>query len=247
MNNGKKPIPAWMKIAIGICIAIGIYLFIWLTFQLNGPFSSGSELSKDNWLNFFGSYLGFAGTTIVSFTALYVSIKNEKDNTKNRIEGRFKEIQPFFSIDCVGAKVDILNFTKLGQYITPNKSEQLNTQIKVKNIGKFPVLNVILCGVYVLPCLVPGEEHIFTLAPENSYDSLHTPDKVITVESYTATFSNDGYIDKIAIQYDDLDGNYCGQHHTLVKSPAKWYYKFSELEVYGEKDEVLQGYRGPRG
>ena len=80
-------------ILIGLLVLFGFfvfYLLIWLFFLFCNTIPSGKGLNKSDWLAFFGSYLGFAGTFALGFVTIFQNIKQREDNEKS--ENRMAEL-----------------------------------------------------------------------------------------------------------------------------------------------------------
>lgn len=90
------------------------------------------DLRKSDWLAFLSGYLSFAGTTIVSVIALTQTAYYERERKQKDECDRTKNIRPILSIEYS-------DFQEIsGDFI-----------LKIKNVGKYPINNVIINCCYV--------------------------------------------------------------------------------------------------
>lgn len=87
---GYKVLKDWLKPIILFCILCGFVLFFIFTIFIWKPFSfpTGVSLKEEHWLEFWGNFLGFIGTSALGLLALWQNerIKKENDNANEKLE-----------------------------------------------------------------------------------------------------------------------------------------------------------------
>lgn len=188
-------------IIIGILIFFMVFMAIFLAIYL---IFRGTDLRKSDWLAFLSGYLSFAGTTVsviaLTQTAYYERERKQKDECD-----RTKNIRPIFSIKCS-------DFQEIsGDFI-----------LKIKNVGKYPINNVIINCCYVRQVLLSNEE----LTLECSYND---NSKYLMLES-SFTKSKIGVPKDIVINYEDIDGDAWFQGFEMKNFEGSYYYSLCEIE-----------------
>lgn len=88
-KNHKK-LTRWM-IGIGIfTLIIALYWITYWAFTSWRLLPAGENLGKSDWLAFWGSFVGFAGSLILGMVAIFQNIKQREDNEKS--ENRMAEL-----------------------------------------------------------------------------------------------------------------------------------------------------------
>lgn len=215
--NGKKISLAkylLSRILLAIIISIMVYVCIYFFFTTKGFIPTGEGLNKTDWLSFFGAYLSFFGTVLVSLTIFWHTNYVSKQSEEKAATERKQRIQPVFSIE-IGPQNTIMekhsSFVDIG-----NKPERpSNVIIKIENTNEYPITNVIVFDMYIAPLLKPGEEvsvHCSYSDPTNTY-KFYNSIAVIYETDYEKDIS--GLPKWFNINYDDVDGNEMYQSFVL--------------------------------
>ena len=164
---------------------------------------AGVNLNRKDWLSFVGTYLSFIGTTSMALMTFFQTREYKDKAKKERQINRQKEISPIFSVEIM-------------------ETEETPQTIKLKNVAKYPVRNVILNNTFY-----------FELLPMNYEVEIDFLDEEIQFSKDCG--SNEyGYPNSIVVNYEDIDGN-AGYHIFDFNNDKKCkqfgYYKLTEKET----------------
>lgn len=224
-KESKNTLAKYLSARIALATIIGIiaYVIIYLFFFAKGVIPPGDGLNKTDWLSFFGAYLSFFGTVLVSLTIFWHTNYVSKQSEEKAATERKQRIQPVFSIE-IGPQNTIMekhsSFVDMG-----NKPERpSNVIIKIENANEYPITNVIVFDMYIAPLLKPGEEvsvHCSYSDPTNTY-KFYNSIAVIYETDYEKDIS--GLPKWFNINYDDVDGNEMYQSFVLHHFDETPYY-----------------------
>lgn len=225
-------IKKYKRIVIMLCLLlVGIYILIYLTFKGDGFIYVGIDLEKRDWLTFFGAYLTFAGTMIISLIAILQS-KYFTDVEKNRCKkDRMRVIQPIFSvnIDCLDEQitgtVEAFNINDPSRY-----SKHKNITLSIENVGEYPIRNVIIFDKYLFQLLKTNDKKTFQVAYDDSPDAERWKNYLIVILESEYERSKEGIPKLFNINYDDVDGNAMLQTFELKTFEDDKYYSLSSIK-----------------
>lgn len=190
------------KIIVGLTISFIVFITIFFIIYL---IFNGSNLGKSDWLAFLSGYLSFVGTIIVSIISLAQTAYYERKRKQKEKCDRTRNIRPIFSIEYS----DFQEFTE--DFI-----------LKIKNVGEYPVSNVIINYCYISQMLLPNEELILKCSySDNS--------KYLMPESDFEK-SEIGYPKKIVINYENIDGDDWYQGFEMKSFEGSYYYSLCKIE-----------------
>lgn len=233
-NSGKKANEFFSRyknyIVVTALIATAVYILLYLFFMWDGPFPIGKGLDKSDWLSFFGAYLSFVGTTIVSLIAILQSEFYNTAENQRRMEDRRKEIQPIFSV-----RIKEMNTSPPGTieaisvYSTIDATRHRNISLAIENAGTFPATHVIVFDKYLQPVLNSKESLNICCAYWDTDDAKEYPNKV-TVLSDEFERDEKGRPKWFNINYEDVDGNAMFQTFELKDFDGTFYYSLESIE-----------------
>lgn len=219
----------WLLISL-IALVV-VYICIYILFKGKGFISAGVNLEKKDWLAFFGAYLAFAGTIMVSIVAT-LQTKHFAEIEKNKtIESRKKEVQPIFSINIVGLNKQIFEtaeFFNLNDTSTYPKHK--NVTISFENVSDYPILNVIIFDKYLFQLLKPNEKKTIQVAYSDSPDIQKWKEHLIEIYESEYESTKDGIPKWFNINYDDIDGNEMVQTFALKTFDETNYYSLEKID-----------------
>lgn len=207
-----------------------VYVLIYLCFLGNGLIPPGAELRKEDWLSFFGTYLSFAGTLLISLIAILQSTFFE-DRDKRRIaDERKRAIQLILSVDIVDINKQIAYVPDVfSPYKPETMPEHKNVTIEIENVGQYPARNVVVFDKYLWQMLKPNEKKQIQIAYSDSPDIKRGKEHLIEIleSGYART---DEWIPKdFYVSYDDVDGNEMYQIYTLRDYEGTQYYSLKGI------------------
>ena len=96
LNHQRKP-STWLNyfipITVSCVILVVLYLAIYACFAGNGVIPAGLNLEKKDWLSFLGTYLTFAGASLISIVAILQSVFYAKQEKNRQAAERKKMLQ----------------------------------------------------------------------------------------------------------------------------------------------------------
>lgn len=211
------------RIALATIIGIIVYIIIYLFFYVKGVIPPGDGLDKTDWLSFFGAYLSFFGTVIISLTIFWhTNYMAKKSEEKNAAE-RKKRIQPIFSIKIRNKDI------KLHRKASPvDLSDSIgiphNFEITIENVSEFPITNFIVFDKYITTVLKPGEKENIVCSYSDTTNTLRFSPSVIIINETDYDMSENGLPNWFNINYDDVDGN--SMYQTFILK------EFAETEYF---------------
>ena len=218
------------RIVLATIIGIIVYIIIYLFFCVKGVIPSGDGLDKTDWLSFFGAYLSFFGTIIVSLTIFwhtnYVTAQTEK---KLDME-RKKRIQPIFSIKIAATNIVLEKRSSFINVGNTSIERPPNLKISIENANEFPISNLIVYDKYITSLLKPGEEisvYCTYADPTNTYKF---PDSVAVINETDYEKNEKGLPSWINLNYDDVDGNSMFQTFALKRFDKTYYFSLEKTE-----------------
>lgn len=213
----------WLIISSFVLIII--YICVYLAFKGNGFFSVGIDLEKKDWLAFFGAYLAFAGTIVVSVVATLQAkyfAELEKDKAD---KARKKELQPIFSIKIEGINLQISGTAEsFNLYDLSTYPKHKNVTISIENVSSHPILNVIVFDQYMFQLLKPNDKKEFQIAYSDSPDIQKWKNHLVEILESEYESDDKGIPKWFNINYDDIDGNEMFQTFELKTFEDTSYY-----------------------
>lgn len=220
----------WIIGILLLLLFLIIYVLIYLCFKGNGFLYVGIDLEKKDWLSFFGSYLSFAGTILVSIIAIFQSHYFEVKTNRRDDEKRKKEIQPFFSVDITEIDTQLKGVADI--FSMSNVStlpKHKNVTICIENVSEYPIRNVIIFDEYMYQILKPNERKYIQMVYYDSPDAQRCGESQIKI-SNSVYERTDTWIPKwFTINYDDVDGNELYQVFKFKTFVDKEYYSFDGI------------------
>ena len=207
-NTNKNSLTKYLvtRILIATAISVMLYIAIYFCFVTKGFIPSGIGLNKTDWLSFFGAYLSFFGTVLVSLTIFWHTNYVSRQSEEKTATDRKKRIQPVFSIIISSRNTVMYHnsaFIDLG-----NKPEYPpNFILKIENANEFPITNIIVFNKYIIPLLKPSEKisvYCTYLDPTNTYKFY---DSIAIINETDYEKDSSGLPMWFNINYDDVDGN----------------------------------------
>ena len=229
-NRTRKAIVSFLKkykwwIIIPIIILIISYILIYLFFFVNGFIPVGSELNKSDWLAFFGSYISFAGTVIISSVAVLQNRYLAEKEKKRLEDERVKRIQPILSVNIVSTDSMIPgapDFLKLEDPKTLPRHK--NVTVEIENVGEFPIRHVVVYDKYMWEMLKPNEKKTIYLVYSDSPDARYTKDGIILLHESEYERTELGVPNDFLVNYEDIDGDEWEQGYERRNFDGKDYY-----------------------
>lgn len=189
-------------------LAVFAFIFIYLIFSNKCLIPSGINLSRKDWLSFIGTYLSFVGTTSMALMTFSQSRQFKNKDEKEKQINRQKEISPIFSLEIM-------------------ETEDTPQTIKLKNVAKYPVRNVVLNDTFHFDLLPMNcEEKIEFLGKEIQFSNGYSRNKY-------------EYPNSIVVNYEDIDGN-LGYHifnfENDIECKQFGYYKLAKKDIVITED-----------
>ena len=221
----KKSILKWWIVPIYLVICIAMFIVIYIIFSGESIIPAGKNLSRRDWLAFFGAYITFIGTAAISAIAVFQTHYYNKIEKERRVEERYEKIQPVFNLKIVG-KNCMPGGTAVG--INNKVPEYNNIKFAVENLGEYPIANVIVFNKDFTPMLKAGETLYLHCAYSDSIDAQKWPDKMTVLLESEFERTEDNYPKSFCINYDDIDGNSMYQIFELKDFDGTKYYQMTE-------------------
>lgn len=219
---------------VGIVLTIVFivaYVLVYVFFVGKGIIPVGENLTKGDWLSFFGTYLSFVGATLVSMMALaQTHLYAEKQHSRDLVV-RKKQIQPIFSIEIVNADQQLPGTAEaVGLRSSSSFPKHRNVHIRIENVAEFPIRNVIIFDRYYFQLLKPNEPKDIYVVYSDSPDA-DTKVAVIARILETEYERTERGIPKwFNINFEDVDGNELFQTFTLESFEGVQYYSLESTE-----------------
>lgn len=219
---------------VGIVLTIVFivaYVLVYVFFVGKGFIPVGENLTKGDWLSFFGTYLSFVGATLVSMMALaQTHLYAEKQHSRDLVV-RKKQIQPIFSIEIVNADQQLPGTAEaVGLRSSSSFPKHRNVHIRIENVAEFPIRNVIIFDRYYFQLLKPNEPKDIYVVYSDSPDA-DTKVAVIARILETEYERTERGIPKwFNINFEDVDGNELFQTFTLESFEGVQYYSLESTE-----------------
>lgn len=219
---------------VGIVLTIVFivaYVLVYVFFVGKGIIPVGENLTKGDWLSFFGTYLSFVGATLVSMMALaQTHLYAEKQHSRDLLV-RKKQIQPIFSIEIVNADQQLPGTAEaVGLRSSSSFPKHRNVHIRIENVAEFPIRNVIIFDRYYFQLLKPNEPKDIYVVYSDSPDA-DTKVAVIARILETEYERTERGIPKwFNINFEDVDGNELFQTFTLESFEGVQYYSLESTE-----------------
>lgn len=236
MVNSKKKNSVgkinYKHIGLVLLIIIVFYVLIYLCFKGEGFIPAGSNLTKGDWLAFFGTYLSFVGATLVSGIALVQShLYAEKQNSRD-LAVRKKQIQPIFSIEIVNIDQQLPGTAEaVGLRSSSNFPKHRNVHIRIENVAEYPIRNVIIFDRYYFQLLKPNEPKDIYVVYSDSPDAGTKVAVIARVLESEYERTEQGVPKWFNINYEDVDGNEEFQTFTLENFEGVEYYSLKSIEA----------------
>lgn len=230
-NNQSFDFPS-CKCIIFSSIAITVILYICVYFAFKGPgvISSGIDLEKSDWLSFLGSYLSFAGTTIVSGIAVFQTYYYAKRNKEQTTQKRAKDIQPIFSISIEAMNTMLAGSAEaFDPYDLRTLPKHKNFTLKIENVGAYPIKHVIIFESYITQLLKSNETYSLQGAYEDSPDYATQNKHIVRIIQSEYERSDKGLPKWFEINYEDVDGNDMYQVFELKDFDGQDYYALAKI------------------
>lgn len=231
-KNTKKPQSSLTKyliarILVSIAISVVLYCVIYFAFAIDGFIPPGVGLYKVDWLSFFGAYLSFFGTVLVSLTIFWHTNYVAKQSEEKAATERLKRIQPVFSIKISTRNSVMYNNSA---FIDLNNKPECppNVILKIENANEFPITNVIVFDKYLVPLLKSFEEisvYCTYSDPTNTYKFYNS---IVVINETDYEKDSSGLPMWFNINYDDVDGNSMYQTFELKCFDDTQYYSLEE-------------------
>lgn len=214
----------WWLVISCVVLIIG-YIVIYFCFRGNGGFPAGLFLEKKDWLSFLGAYLSFSGTAIVSLIALFQSRYYTKQEKQRTLDLRKKTIQPILSVDITSLDSQVNGTAEAVSLSHPESNpKHKNVTISIENVGKYPILNVIVFDCYLWQMLKPMEKKQIQVAYSDSPDIQRWKKHLIELLESDFERSDNGIPKWFNVNYDDIDGNEMFQTYELKDFDGTQYY-----------------------
>lgn len=230
-KSKEKKSNYWAKGLFLVSVIVLFYILIYLCFVGEGFIPTGSNLTKGDWLAFFGTYLSFVGATLVSVIALaQTHIYAKKQNSRD-LAVRKKQIQPIFSVEIIDIDQQLPGTAEaVGLYSSSNFPKHRNVHIRIENVAELPIRNVIIFDRYYFQLLKPNESKDIYVVYSDSPD-VGTKVAVIARILETEYERTERGIPKwFNINFEDVDGNESFQTFTLENFEGVQYYSLKSTE-----------------
>lgn len=226
MKKIKKSILKWWIVPFYLVISVAMFIVIYIIFSGESIIPAGKNLSRRDWLDFFGAYITFIGTATISAIAVFQTHYYNKIEKERKVEERRAKIQPVFNVkivdkNCMPNGIAMgINYKKVPEYN--------NIKFTVENLGEFPIANVIVFNKHFTPMLKTGEILYLHCAYSDSIDAQKWPDKMTVLLESEFERTEDNYPKSFCINYDDIDGNSMYQIFELKDFDGTKYYQMTE-------------------
>ncbi|WP_010262010.1 hypothetical protein [Treponema primitia] len=175
-------------ILLFIMIAVVLYPIIYMIFIYDGPFTTGfPELTKSDWLNFFGTYISAIATMLIGLIALYQN-KVFKDENRKMQEELFKmqkallAIESFENIPQIkylltedSIKINRVEYIHLldtkETQINGNNNKKIIIKSNIKNIGKSYIDQIIFNRMVIIGHFENENKILFDAKPYHTGDT----------------------------------------------------------------------------
>lgn len=230
--NEKNKVKANYETPMLLILAglIFIYCLIYLYFKGNGWFSVGVNLEKADWLSFFGNYLSFSGTILVSAIALFQSKYYAKANKEENKANRIEEIQPILSIIITERNSQVKGTAVPFTVDNPRpKINHRNFTLGLENVGLYPVKHVIVFDRYLFHLLKCNCYQEIQVAYEDSPDCAYKSKSLLIIKQSNYERDDRELPKKFTIVYEDIDGSNMSQIFELKILDETFYYALQEI------------------
>lgn len=233
-RNNKSDNTFWNKYKKWFIGTIAILIIAYVIIYLMGNTSlfSCDNLEKKDWLAFFGAYLAFSGTIIVSMVATLQSNYNEEKERVRIAKERKSVLQPIFSITIVNIDKQVAGTVetfKISDVSTYPKHK--NITISIENVSEYPIRNVIIFDKYMLQLLKPNDEQTFQVAYSDSPDITKYKERLIEIFESEYERTEKGIPKWFNINYEDIDGNEMFQTFELKEFEGTEYYSLEKINT----------------
>lgn len=213
-------------------VFIVVYVLVYIFFVGEGFIPVGGNLTKGDWLSFFGTYLSFVGATLVSVMALaQTHLYAEKQNSRDLVV-RKKQIQPIFSIEIVNTDQQLPGTAEaVGLRSSSNFPKHRNVHIRIENVAEYPIRNVIIFDRYYFQLLKPNEPKDIYVVYSDSPDAGTKIAVIARVLESEYERTEQGVPKWFNINYEDVDGNEEFQTFTLENFEGIEYYSLKSTET----------------
>lgn len=195
------------RIALATIIGIIVYVIIYLFFSVKGVIPPGDGLDKTDWLSFFGAYLSFFGTVIISLTIFWHTNYVTAQTEKNLAMERKKRIQPIFSIKIVSTNMVLEKHSSFINVGNTSIERPSNLKISIENVNEFPISNLIVYDKYITSLLKSSEVVNVYCTYADTSDTYKFPDSVAIINETDYEKNEKGLPSWVNLNYDDVDGN----------------------------------------
>lgn len=230
-KSKEKKSNYWAKGLFLASVIVLFYVLIYLCFVGEGFIPTGSNLTKGDWLAFFGTYLSFVGATLVSVIALaQTHIYAKKQNSRD-LAVRKKQIQPIFSVEIIDIDQQLPGTAEaVGLYSSSNFPKHQNVHIRIENVAELPIRNVIIFDQYYFQLLKPNEPKDIYVVYSDSPDANTKVTAVARILETDYERTEHGVPKWFNINYEDIDGNEEFQTFTLESFEGIEYYSLKSTE-----------------
>ena len=235
-NNQTKKEMSFIRvykwwIIVSVASLIAIYFLTYYIFLGNGIFKTGTGLKKNDWLEFLGEYLSFAGTLIISLVAILQSrFYIERDNQRI-VDERKKTVQPVLSISIINVDSMVIGTSEVFSLTNQEtKPSHKNVTIEIENAGQYPICNVIVFDKYMWQLLKPNDKKQIQVAYSDSPDIQHWKEHLLEILDTEYERTESGIPKSFNVNYDNVDGIEMFQTYELKEFDGKKYYSLSRIE-----------------
>ena len=213
----------WPLLSMAFVMFAVTYVLIYLLFQLEGPFSTGKDLSKGDWLVFSSGFLSFCGTILIGLVAVLQNEHYVKGEAERRRAERVRLIKPILTVTIVSRNKRFRLST--GPCSGVDVDYPGSVTIQIANVGNYPISNIVVFDRYICDCLTPGDFYEITCGYDNIPAPISSLRNVLMVSESEYGKSEDGLPEYINVNYLDVDG-------------VEWYQTYSlrcfeEARYYG--------------
>lgn len=221
----------WAKGLFLASVIVLFYVLIYLCFVGEGFIPTGCNLTKGDWLAFFGTYLSFVGATLVSVIALVQTHIYAKKQNSRDLAVRKKQIQPIFSVEIIDIDQQLPGTAEaVGLYSSSNFPKHQNVHIRIENVAELPIRNVIIFDQYYFQLLKPNEPKDIYVVYSDSPDANTKVTAVARILETDYERTEHGVPKWFNINYEDIDGNEEFQTFTLECFEGIEYYSLKSTE-----------------
>lgn len=229
-KKNKLECKYWYIIGIAAAIVL-FYVIVYLCFAWEGVIPAGINLTKGDWLAFFGTYLSFVGATLVSVIALVQTHIYAKKQNSRDLAVRKKQIQPIFSVEIIDTDQQLPGTAEaVGLRSSTNFPKHRNVHIRIENVSEYPIRNVIIFDRYYFQLLKPNEPKDIYVVYSDSPDASTKVAVVAQILETDYERTEHGVPKWFNINYEDIDGNEVFQTFTLESFEGIEYYSLNSTE-----------------